>query len=144
MLLEGGRERLEETAGQWGGCVNKRKIKYLFKQSGTHTVYCIFILFCLYTAARHALVLKHVYYNWSLCKRFVLCMFYYYDKFPGFVHCVCMNVSTRLIVFTVLFWNPQLAASRHCNTHFPLFLRFRSVHCLLYPDTPWCPSPRRL
>ncbi|KAM9315197.1 beta-1,3-N-acetylglucosaminyltransferase lunatic fringe-like [Pholidichthys leucotaenia] len=22
--------------------------------------------------------------------------------------------------------------------------RFRSVHCLLYPDTPWCPSPRRL
>lgn len=22
--------------------------------------------------------------------------------------------------------------------------RFRSVHCLLYPDTPWCPSPWRL
>ncbi|XP_049428167.1 beta-1,3-N-acetylglucosaminyltransferase lunatic fringe-like [Epinephelus fuscoguttatus] len=22
--------------------------------------------------------------------------------------------------------------------------RFRSVHCLLYPDTAWCPSPRRL
>lgn len=22
--------------------------------------------------------------------------------------------------------------------------RFRSVHCLLYPDTPWCPLPRRL
>ncbi|XP_067441338.1 beta-1,3-N-acetylglucosaminyltransferase lunatic fringe-like [Thunnus thynnus] len=22
--------------------------------------------------------------------------------------------------------------------------RFRSVHCLLYPDTPWCPSPHRL
>nr|XP_046226771.1 beta-1,3-N-acetylglucosaminyltransferase lunatic fringe-like [Scatophagus argus] len=22
--------------------------------------------------------------------------------------------------------------------------RFRSVHCLLYPDTPWCPSPQRL
>ncbi|XP_041790303.1 beta-1,3-N-acetylglucosaminyltransferase lunatic fringe-like [Chelmon rostratus] len=22
--------------------------------------------------------------------------------------------------------------------------RFRSVHCLLYPDTPWCPGPRRL
>ncbi|XP_070684268.1 beta-1,3-N-acetylglucosaminyltransferase lunatic fringe-like [Pempheris klunzingeri] len=22
--------------------------------------------------------------------------------------------------------------------------RFRSVHCLLHPDTPWCPSPRRL
>lgn len=22
--------------------------------------------------------------------------------------------------------------------------RFRSIHCLLYPDTPWCPSPRRL
>lgn len=24
------------------------------------------------------------------------------------------------------------------------FLRFRSVHCLLYPDTPWCPNPQRL
>lgn len=22
----------------------------------------------------------------------------------------------------------------------PLPLRFRSVHCLLYPDTPWCPT----
>lgn len=22
--------------------------------------------------------------------------------------------------------------------------RFRSVHCLLYPDTPWCPRPRQL
>ncbi|KAM7419657.1 hypothetical protein PAMA_016648 [Pampus argenteus] len=22
--------------------------------------------------------------------------------------------------------------------------RFRSAHCLLYPDTPWCPNPRRL
>lgn len=22
----------------------------------------------------------------------------------------------------------------------PLLRRFRSVHCLLYPDTPWCPA----
>lgn len=22
----------------------------------------------------------------------------------------------------------------------PLLRRFRSVHCLLYPDTPWCPT----
>lgn len=50
----------------------------------------------------------------------------------------------RLIIFMVLFWNSQLAASRHCDTHFLLFLRFRSIHCLVYPDTPWCPSARRL
>lgn len=39
-----------------------------------------------------------------------------------------------------------LGAVPPCGHHrylfsIPLLLcRFRSVHCLLYPDTPWCPS----
>lgn len=31
---------------------------------------------------------------------------------------------------------------RHCPVLSSALLlgRFRSVHCLLYPDTPWCPA----
>lgn len=59
----------------------------------------------------------------------------------GHVSWLCFIVQfecSQLIVFTVLFWNPQLATSRHCDMCFHLFVRFRSVHCLLYPDTTWC------
>lgn len=37
-----------------------------------------------------------------------------------FILCMCMNVCAPLIVFAVLFWNPQLAASRYCDIRFLL------------------------
>lgn len=91
---------------------------------------CIVLCLCILQQRR---VLKHaVHCVITSCWEFLLL---------GHVSWLCLIVQcecSQLIVSTVLFWNPQLAASGHCDTCFHLSVRFRSVHCLLHPDTTWC------